>query len=95
MAVTLSKIAALVLAATYVIAAGIAEGLSFAATVAVGVLLPLACIWFPEPMGSWTGVWRWYSPLSPSPAWMVATMGWVLLVGIPLVRLFWLFISGK
>lgn len=85
MAVTLSKIAALVLAAAYVVAAGVAEGLSFAATVAVGVLLLLACIWFPEALGSWTGVWRRYSPLSPSPAWMVATMGWVLLVGLPLI----------
>ena len=95
MAVTISKIAALVLAATYVIAAGIAEGLSFAATVAVGVLLPLACIWFPEPIGSWTGIWRWYSRLSPSPAWLVATMGWVLLVGIPLVVLISALHSGK
>jgi uncharacterized membrane protein YoaT (DUF817 family) len=84
MDLTISKIAALVLAVAYVIAAGVAESLSFAATVAVGVLLPLTCIWFAEPMGSWTGVWRRYSPISPSPAWLVATMGWVLLVGIPL-----------
>ncbi len=85
MEVTLSKIIALVLAAAYVVTAGVAGSLSFAATVAVGVLPPLACIWFPEPIGSWTGVWRRYSSLSPSPAWMVAMMGWVLLVGIPLI----------
>ena len=87
MELTISKIAALVLAVAYVIAAGVAESLSFAATVAVGVFLPLACIWFAEPMGNWTGVWRRYSRISPSPAWLVATMGWVLLVGIPLLVL--------
>ena len=51
MELTLSKIVALLLAAAYVIAAGVGESLSFAATVAVGVLLPLACIWFAEPNG--------------------------------------------
>ena len=95
MELTISKIVALVLAAVYVIAAAVGEGLSFAATVAVGVLLPLACIWFAEPMGSWTGVWRRYSRISPSPAWLVATMGWVLLVGIPLFVLIEALNKGK
>ncbi len=86
MAVTLSKVVSLVLAVAYVIAAGVAESLSFAGTVAVGCLMALALIWFPEQIGSWTP-WRrysWYSRISPSPAWMVATMGWVFLVGLPL-----------
>ena len=84
MAVTLSKIVALVLAVAYVVAAGVAESLTFAGTVAVGCLMALALIWFPESIGSWTGVWRRYNRLSPSPAWMVAIMGWVFLVGLPL-----------
>ena len=85
MTVTLSKIVALVLAVAYVVAAAVSsEGAPFAGTVAVGCLMALALIWFPETIGSWTGVWRRYSRLSPSPAWMVATMGWVFLVGLPL-----------
>ncbi len=95
MAVTLSKIVALVLAAVYVVAAAVsAEGLSFAGTVAVGVLFPLALIWFPEPIGSWTR-WRRYNRISPSPAWMVAMMGWVFLVGLPLFILIMALKGGR
>jgi hypothetical protein len=89
MRVTVSKIAALLLASGYVVAAGISrDGLPFAATVAVGVVLPLALIWFPEEIGSWTR-WRRGLRMRPSPAWMVAAMGWVFLVGIPLALVLW------
>ena len=96
MAVTISKIVALVLAVAYVIIAGVGEGLPFAATVAVGVLLPLACIWFAEPLGELDRrVATVQPPYSPSPAWLVATLGWVLLVGIPLFVLIEALIRGK
>jgi hypothetical protein len=92
MQVTISKVAALLLAIAYMIAAAFSkEGLPFAGTVAVGVLIPLALIWFPEEIDSWTrlGRARWFRGLRmlPSPPWMLAMMGWVFLVGLPLVVL--------
>jgi hypothetical protein len=92
MEVTKSKLAALLLALAYIIAAAVSgAGFSFAGTVAVGVLLPLALIWFPEEVESWSRLWRRGGiPAlheAPSPAWMVAMMGWVFLVGLPLFLL--------
>jgi hypothetical protein len=78
----------LLLAIVYVIAAGISgEGWPFAVTVALGVIIPLALIWIPEEIDLWTRMWRVGLPglnTSPSPAWMLAAMGWVFLVGLPL-----------
>jgi hypothetical protein len=79
----------LLLAVAYIIAAGVSgEGLPFAGTVAVGVLIPLALIWFPDEIESWSRSWRDGGPpglrTSPSPPWMLAAMGWVFLVGLPL-----------
>ena len=56
------------------------------------LLLPLALIWFPEPLGDFTGyVGRGGMIDTPTPAWMVAAAGWFLLVGLPvlLVQLNW------
>lgn len=90
MEVTISKLAALLLALAYIVAAGLSgEGWPFAGTVAVGVLIPLVLIWFPDVIESWSRwSWsRWWRPGLPSPPWMLAMMGWVLLLGIPLVVL--------
>jgi hypothetical protein len=81
-------VAALFLALAYVIAAGVSvEGLPFAGTVALGVLIPLLLIWFPEEVESWFRSSRWRGLpgvwVPRSPAWLVAAMGWVFLVGIP------------
>jgi hypothetical protein len=91
MEITISKIIALLLAVGYVIAAWLSpDGLPFAGTVALGALLPLGLIWFPEEIESWFRMYRKSGLLSslqvrPSPAWLVVVMGWVLLVGIPLL----------
>ncbi len=87
MQVTIGKIAALFLAIAYLIAAWVTgDGLPFAATVALGLLLPLALIWFPEALGSWT---RWGNQARnvSSPSWLVVTLGWAFLVGFPLFLL--------
>src|SRR4051794_37189656 len=89
---TISKIAALVLAIAYVVADGLSrEGLPFAGMVGVGVLLPLALIWFPAEVESWVRS-SWSRgvhavTMNPSPSWLVAGMGWVLLAGLPLFYL--------
>jgi hypothetical protein len=86
--ITISKLVALLIAVVYVIAAGVSgEGWPFAATVALGVLIPLVLIWIPEEIDIWTRMWRVGLPgfsTSPSPAWMLAAMGWVFLIGLPL-----------
>ena len=92
MQVTIAKLAALLLALGYVIAAGFStEGLPGAGLVAVAVLFPLALIWFPDEIESWGRLWRRGGPsgirMLPSPPWLVAFMGWVFLVGLPLFML--------
>ncbi len=55
------------------------------------LLLPLACIWFPEELGDYTGLaGRGYVSES-SPGWLVALVGWILLLlgGPLLLRAAW------
>jgi hypothetical protein len=92
MQVTASKIAALLLALAYLVAAAISEGgLSFIGLVAVAVVLPLVLIWYPDEIDSWIRSWRSGGirglHMKPSPTWLVAMMGWLFLVGLPLFLL--------
>jgi hypothetical protein len=89
MQVTLGKLLAVTVVAAYVIAGLVLEkSWAFALTVAVGALLPLAFIWFPEFLGGLTG-WGTRAPVDrPSPARLVAGMGWVLLLGMPVIVYF-------
>jgi hypothetical protein len=89
MQVTLGKLAALAIASAYVIAGlALERSWAFAFTVAVGAILPLALIWFPEFLGSLTG-WGTRAPVDqPSPPRLVAAAGWLLLLGLPACMLF-------
>ena len=87
MDITISKIAALALAVAYVIAAGVAESRFGLPRSRSGCCLPLACIWFAEPMGSWTGVWRRYSPHIPVPGLARSDNGMGLACGHSPVRI--------
>jgi hypothetical protein len=87
--VTIGNVSALFRAVGYIIAAGLSrEGWPFAVTVALGVLIPLALIWFPEEIDEWTQTWRNAGltalPTTPSPPWMLRAMGWLFLVALPL-----------
>ena len=44
------------------------------------LLLPMACIWFGEEMGSYVGVMRGHLITSESPGCLVAAGGWLLLL---------------
>lgn len=44
------------------------------------LLLPLACIWYSEEMGSFTGVMRMQQITATSPGCLVAAVGWLLLL---------------
>jgi hypothetical protein len=47
---------------------------------AIYLLLPLACIWFSEEMGDFTGVMRGHLITSRTPGCFVAAGGWLLLL---------------
>ncbi|MEP7014733.1 MAG: hypothetical protein ABI925_04770 [Verrucomicrobiota bacterium] len=56
--------------------------------VATGLLLPMACIWFPEALGEFTGTMRLQAITAPTPAFLVWAGGWFILVGVPLLVYF-------
>jgi hypothetical protein len=88
MQVPVSKLAALAIAVVEVIAGfALEKSRAFALTVAVGVLLPLALIWFPEFLGGLTGWGTRASVDQPSPPLLVAALGWLLLLGLPVLAL--------
>lgn len=81
----LSRGLSLVIHAAYLVAAYISGGGALMVKVAAGLLLPLACIWFPEPLGNYTGLINLQSVSEKTPAFFVSAIGWFLLVVIPLI----------
>ena len=78
--VTPMKVAALA------IAAGIAI---YSRSPAIGVLLigPLSLVWFPEAWGNYTGYFQGQYIDQKTPPVIVAIMGWLMLIGFPLLML--------
>jgi hypothetical protein len=60
------------------------EGGEGAAKVVIGLIMPLACIWFSEAMGGYTGFTASGGITEPTPGVIVWFMGWVLLL-LPLL----------
>ena len=89
MRVTVWKLVALAIAVAEVITGlALEKSWAFALTLAIGALLPLALIWFPEFFGGLTG-WGTRAPVDqPSPPGLDAVMGWLLLLGLPVLTLF-------
>ena len=80
MEITISKIVAVVIALIYAIAVVIAVGLSRAGGVLL-LVVPLALIWFPEELGSYTGyVSRGSTIDTETPPAIVVFLGWLILV---------------
>ncbi len=68
------------LAASYVVVALCGGGAEAAFKAALFLVLPLACIWFSEAMGGYTGpTWR-AAITAPSPAVFACIAGWLLLL---------------
>jgi hypothetical protein len=87
----ISRIVSLVIAIGYVVAMVIAEhGLTKDSLLGGAILLlPLALIWFPEELGSYTGlVTRGGQIDTETPLGLVSAMGWFFLVGFPLLIYF-------
>jgi hypothetical protein len=64
------------------IAAGCARGGGrVALTLAILLLLPVACIWFPRPLGDYAGTIWGHFVTSSTPAFLVCAGGWLVLSG--------------
>jgi hypothetical protein len=81
----ISRIASLVIAIGYLVAALVGGQTSVVFLVAGALLVPLALIWFPEVIGQATGNLGGRSINRETPAVLVSVAGWFLLVGLPVV----------
>ena len=81
-----SRIISGIIAAAYLVTAYLTANEEAAFKVAIFLILPLACIWFSDAMGEFTGL-GFPSITTTTPGWAVAFGGWLLLL-LPL--LIWL-----
>ena len=68
------------LATFYVTGAYVSSGGEAAWKVGIGVIFPLACIWFADAMGDYIGPTSSGAITSTSPGWLVCICGWLLLL---------------
>lgn len=90
MEITISKIAAVIIAIGYAIAIVAYAGFTKQATSVYLLLVPLGLIWFPEELGSHTGIVIRGSTIdAETPPFLVSFVGWLLLVlfGLALVAI--------
>lgn len=71
-----SRLLSLLIVLAYITGIGAMAGTLSAFKTLLGMLLPLACIWFPDAMGEYAGG----RMTSPSPTSFVWFFGWVLLL---------------
>lgn len=55
----------------------------------VGLIFPLACIWFGDYLGQYTGFMRGHYVSQQTPGCLVVAGGWFFLIGVPVV-VYWL-----
>lgn len=84
MQVTIGKILSLLVAIGYSILAAKAAGLR-GLECCIGLLFPLALIWFPEEIGSLTGYFQTGYVNVQTPAIIVSFIGWFFLIGLPVI----------
>jgi len=83
------------LAATYFVVALCGGGAEAGFKVALFLVLPLACIWFSEAMGGYTGP-AWHATITaPTPAVFVCLGGWLLLLLPAIVEVIYFFTGSK
>jgi hypothetical protein len=95
MSLSRNRILSGLLAATYIVVALCGGGAEAGFKVALYLLLPLACIWFSEAMGGYTGpTWRAVIT-TPTPGVFVCIAGWLLLVMPAIIGVVYVFTSSK
>lgn len=86
----ISRIFSLIVAGVYLVVSLVAclggeqEALKGVVYLLSYLVLPIACIWYGDEMGSWTGTMRLHGITSASPGCIVVIMGWILLI-LPVV----------
>jgi len=86
MTITLNKsrIASVVVAAVYIAVGFAANGGEGGLKVSAMVIFPLACIWFGDAMGGFTGPAGSIGITAPTPGVIVSILGWLLLL-LPII----------
>lgn len=84
MTLSWNRILSGILAAVYVIVALVAGGGEEGFKVLLCLLLPLACIWFGDAMGGFTGPAGTIGITAASPGMILCILGWVILL-LPVV----------
>jgi hypothetical protein len=84
MQVTFGRVLSLVIAICYAIVAVHWGGADYWRW-CLGLLLPLALIWFPEEIGELTGYYKTGYVNVQTPGVIVGCLGWFLLVGVPAI----------
>jgi hypothetical protein len=86
-----SRLLSLLLVLAYVTGAGVVAGTLSALKILAAMLVPLACVWFPEALGEYTGDTFSRAIIRPSPPSFVWFLGWIVLL-LPLIvgSIFWL-----
>ena len=80
-----NRLLSLVVAVGYLVAAFYGGGWELVWRVGIFLILPLACIWFGDEMGSYTGVGMGRGAItSTTPGWLVTAGGWLLLL-VPVI----------
>jgi hypothetical protein len=72
------------LAVIYILGAFVGEGAEAGCKVILLVIFPLACIWFSEAMGRYTGPAAGIAITATSPGLVVRILGWVVLL-LPII----------
>lgn len=55
------------------------------AALAIVSVVALAFIWFPDAFGNYTGGWGRSAITEPTPPFMIAAVGWLILLAIPVL----------
>jgi len=76
----MGKIISLIISIIYLVVAYTYRGAEDLLRLLLFLMLPLACIWFGDEMGRWTGTIRLHLVTSESPGCLVRFMGWILLL---------------
>lgn len=90
MQVTIGKIASGLIAGGYAVFAFAGGGVFDGLKCCVVLLVPLALIWFPDEIGSATGYFAGHSLRVDveTPPILISIMGWIFLVGFPVLFYF-------
>lgn len=87
-----NRVLSLLVAVFYIITAYCLKGGEIAIKALIFALFPVACIWFSESMGNYTGIMGSMPINHISPGFLVRLLGWILLLLPVLLTVFQIFL---